>query len=412
MKKIILLVLMIGLSINLIAISGKVNDKSILNTLSQSANENSEVLNRLNKLLNEDTIVLNKIETKEKILALVILSILLLILMYNYSKIFQKNIFQNSAKWYGIGYFLVIIAFACLYNIFTPNLIISWESYSLMIIPSIFKLFLISFYYSVVTITTLGFGDISPNNLWSMLFTLIESLLGIMFIGLFLNSLSHERSSKEEEEKEKVIIEAMEKESKKNRIKNIEEILRYDKFLNNKLNNFWFVIRSLATPNNKYTLNIEKGLWNENFEFKDLCELSKPIKIDFNNGFMESKIDVYFRKEKKINKLIERILLEVNLENFSELEKICSEVLEKSNKYNRENSILSSKETKTGNKPLIEFEQEMIKEYTKEPKFESHSNVINKYIALYIQIKTYLSFRYKYLEEIRKIKIILSDLKK
>lgn len=48
-----------------------------------------------------------------------------------------------------------------------------------------------SLYFSVVTITTLGYGDISPSGGVGKLLTGSEAVFGILILGLFLNSLSH-----------------------------------------------------------------------------------------------------------------------------------------------------------------------------------------------------------------------------
>jgi len=48
------------------------------------------------------------------------------------------------------------------------------------------------FYFSAVTITTLGYGDIVPITNKSRILVAAESILGIVLIGLFLNSLSRE----------------------------------------------------------------------------------------------------------------------------------------------------------------------------------------------------------------------------
>lgn len=50
------------------------------------------------------------------------------------------------------------------------------------------------FYFSAVTITTLGYGDIVPITNLARLLVAIESILGIVLIGLFLNSLARENS--------------------------------------------------------------------------------------------------------------------------------------------------------------------------------------------------------------------------
>jgi hypothetical protein len=50
--------------------------------------------------------------------------------------------------------------------------------------------FLDYLYFSIVTITTLGYGDMTPITNYSRFLVGLESILGIIVIGLFLNSLS------------------------------------------------------------------------------------------------------------------------------------------------------------------------------------------------------------------------------
>jgi hypothetical protein len=50
------------------------------------------------------------------------------------------------------------------------------------------------FYFSAVTITTLGYGDVVPITPLARFFVAFESILGIVLIGLFLNALSREAS--------------------------------------------------------------------------------------------------------------------------------------------------------------------------------------------------------------------------
>jgi len=59
--------------------------------------------------------------------------------------------------------------------------------------------FIQSLYFSIVTITTLGYGDITPKTDSAMLFTALEALAGILIIGLFLNAIAHNLSTKEKE---------------------------------------------------------------------------------------------------------------------------------------------------------------------------------------------------------------------
>ncbi len=54
--------------------------------------------------------------------------------------------------------------------------------------------FITCLYYSTVTITTLGYGDISPISPIAQFLVILETVLGVITIGLFLNALSLKKS--------------------------------------------------------------------------------------------------------------------------------------------------------------------------------------------------------------------------
>lgn len=49
-------------------------------------------------------------------------------------------------------------------------------------------------YYSIVTITTLGFGDYTPAHGWAQAVTAIEVMCGLVFLGFFLNAVGSMKS--------------------------------------------------------------------------------------------------------------------------------------------------------------------------------------------------------------------------
>lgn len=65
--------------------------------------------------------------------------------------------------------------------------------------------FVQSLYFSVVTITTLGYGDITPKLDSSSLLISITAqvILGVVFIGLFLNAISHKLSDSKDHARQK-----------------------------------------------------------------------------------------------------------------------------------------------------------------------------------------------------------------
>ena len=56
-------------------------------------------------------------------------------------------------------------------------------------------------YFSTATITTVGFGDIAPISPLTRTLVALEALIGIVFIGLFVNAIAHEASESKEEGK-------------------------------------------------------------------------------------------------------------------------------------------------------------------------------------------------------------------
>lgn len=149
-----------------------------------------------------------------------------------------KTKIKSSIK-YAYIYFSLIIIFATLYHEFCPNLFKNFNKISsedgVLFLKSILDFFkvpytpsmkngIFSLYYSVITITTLGFGDISPNSYLAIIITTIEAISGILFIGFFLNSLSQEKSEREALKKEEEIIFRVIEEEKKHEK---EIILKY-----------------------------------------------------------------------------------------------------------------------------------------------------------------------------------------
>ena len=65
--------------------------------------------------------------------------------------------------------------------------------------------FIQSIYFSVITITTLGYGDISPITESARVLTAIEALSGIVLIGLFLNAVAHSRAELEETKRHNIV---------------------------------------------------------------------------------------------------------------------------------------------------------------------------------------------------------------
>ena len=94
------------------------------------------------------------------------------------------KIFQQAPLVYGLVYLSLIPLYAIIYALLPDGHLDLGENSSKTVSVA---------YFSVVTITTLGYGDILPKTDIAMLLAASESVLGVLFIGLFLNAIATKR---------------------------------------------------------------------------------------------------------------------------------------------------------------------------------------------------------------------------
>lgn len=122
-------------------------------------------------------------------------------------------------------------------------------------------------YYSIVTITTLGFGDYTPAHAWAQTVTAIEVMMGMLTIGFFLNAVGSMKSE-------------IDVETEKEKQRRIHEALEADKLLKNipillhQMNLFLAWCWAATTPEERRKKG--NGEYNPNFTFADMRDLFKP----------------------------------------------------------------------------------------------------------------------------------------
>lgn len=129
-------------------------------------------------------------------------------------------------------------------------------------------------YYSIVTITTLGFGDYTPQGAGAQCITAVEVMCGLIVIGFFLNAVGSMKSEidvESELEKQKMLHEAQEKEKL---TKNVPIFLH-------KLNVFLSYCYAVTTPKDKRE---KSKIYNENFSEEDLKDMGAPAGIPEDNS--------------------------------------------------------------------------------------------------------------------------------
>lgn len=129
-------------------------------------------------------------------------------------------------------------------------------------------------YYSIVTITTLGFGDYTPAHAGAQAVTAIEALSGVTFIGFFLNAVGSMKSEidvESEIEKQKALHQAMEWE----KLRNSEPLVL------NSLNVFLAYCYAVTTPPEKREKDDLR--YHPDFNFRDLAGMFRPSGLPFDH---------------------------------------------------------------------------------------------------------------------------------
>lgn len=121
-------------------------------------------------------------------------------------------------------------------------------------------------YYSIVTLTTLGFGDYTPCAAGAQWITAVEVLCGLVTIGFFLNAVGSMKSEidvESELEKQRLLHQAQETD----KLKKNTSVLIF------KLNQFLSYCYAVTTPLKDRGTNLQ---YNENFSRDDMVDMNQP----------------------------------------------------------------------------------------------------------------------------------------
>ncbi len=257
-------------------------------------------------------------------------------------------------------YLGIIVLFALLYY-FVPGVVEVTKSS-----------FLKSIYFSVVTITTLGYGEITPKSDLGMALTSLEAIIGIVIIGLFLNSLWHDFSSRIEKSQEKSV-------NKRIAEQNLRKLISYYQFLNMVIIDYKIALSELTTPWEERNGNLELDPY---FKFSNLRDMYRHSSL-LKNDTTKSVIHLYFEKLDALTSELKFILSNFDLIDYQELHKHIIEFLTISKAQDVREALYSYETTGFGDKLKKDHLVEMIKMHEICPKLEDYrSNLITPVIHL------------------------------
>ncbi len=283
---------------------------------------------------------------------------------------------------YGIAFFVLIPIFAVIYYILPTN---CWNTES-----NAFFSFWHSIYFSIVTITTLGFGDIYPITTCSRMLVSLESIGGVVFIGLFLNALSSEQAKKVSELEEKRHNDDL-FEIERNKL-NLQR-----KMFKTRINRYLLSAYCLITPieKRKFT-NIKISI--DEITFNDMYDMFEPTLL-LTQNLKTSSLEMFLQTQDELFDEMSDLLKMVNVGCWTDLLIPMNNFMLHCVEFDYKDSLLGIKQTLQG-KAATDFYSEFIKNYNEELRFKP-SNTANQFIALYNLI-------IKNLKEIQRIQNALS----
>lgn len=130
-------------------------------------------------------------------------------------------------------------------------------------------------YYSIVTITTLGFGDYTPAHGWAQAVTAVEVMCGLIFLGLFLNAVGSMKSEID-------VASEIEKQRQLHRAEQKERLLKNIPRLLHSLNTFLAYCYAATTPVD--SRKSDDASYNPDFSFNDLAGIFDPSGLSIDNS--------------------------------------------------------------------------------------------------------------------------------
>ena len=291
----------------------------------------------------------------------------------------QERIFNAMPKAYGSAYLCLIPIYAIIYYLF-PALLNAEQSRS----------FIACLYFSVVTITTLGYGDITPSGDLGFSIAASEAVLGVVLIGLFLNSLSRVRS-------ELTRSEEIEKEKRAYKEAQISKLNGHFNLIEPLIEKYRLGVIQITSP-----LSARNTEYNPDFTLKDMRDLYGPTLLMTQNH-QEPAVNYYFSALNHLSSEIADMVKSVDLRLFPELEKQCLFFIQTFHSFDFSDAIRGAVNLRVGDKTMKDFVKEMLEKNEGEPTYKK-SNMLNAYVALYHQIKNQMAVIEQLKNEVRGIR--------
>lgn len=245
--------------------------------------------------------------------------------------------------------------------------------------------FLTCLYFSVVTITTLGYGDIVPASSEAQFVSAVQAISGIVIIGLFLNSVAHDWS-------ERLVRAERDLQDNLYRKRNLAALRAFDSLLGMKVVRHTFLVASLFSDQEP-PIFVE-GNYSEK-KFRRWIE--SEVKVSDMKGIFQSsvlldddptmsQIEAFYESDKEISRLVEKLMIEVDMAIFPKLLELCEKYMRDEKRLDQSRVLCAISKNRFGKNPLTVSFAKMISEWDGPPKLR-RSNALNSVMILYSSVR-------------------------
>lgn len=167
-------------------------------------------------------------------------------------------------------------------------------------------------YYSIVTITTLGFGDYTPAHGMAQSVTAIEVMCGLIILGFFLNAVGSMKSEIDVESEVEKQRRLEEDRQRQNLLRNIPATMH-------SLNIFLAYCYAVTTPADRRS---DETHYNPDFKFADMADMFKPSGLPDDNTSLPA-VQRLLKCAERTSLLLDSLENRVNLLQWPELLENC-----------------------------------------------------------------------------------------
>ena len=156
-------------------------------------------------------------------------------------------------------------------------------------------------YFSVITSTTLGYGDVVPDYFLGKVLVIIQTISSLGIFGLFLNDIAIDISKKSTLKENRRLQSIYQ-------IKDMEKIIRITSFVKDEMTKFERNINALT--NDTYNNYAD---WNQNLSYSKYEFVFAPSPF-LNHGINITNVEYYYKSQKSVVKELKEFLYHCNTE--------------------------------------------------------------------------------------------------